>query len=186
MKSEKWALRALKGILVGYNGHTIYWIYLKDQKKVIQVKNLCNLEDYVNKSSIEIPDYNEAQTFQGFPLVDNDNEKKGEDMYLICTSDQEVLEIKKAKQPFLEKEMCSTRARGQKFLDVEKAKQSSPSCKKSQKVNNTETIPSKVTTSSTSQKIRDAHSCAANTMKTCTSRTVKLSAKAKDISSPLG
>lgn len=28
LKSEKWALRALKRTLVGYNSHTIYWIYL--------------------------------------------------------------------------------------------------------------------------------------------------------------
>lgn len=30
LKSEKWASRALKGTLVGYDGHTIYWVYLKD------------------------------------------------------------------------------------------------------------------------------------------------------------
>lgn len=38
LKSEKWTPRALKEILVSYNGHTIYWVYLKDQKKVIRVK----------------------------------------------------------------------------------------------------------------------------------------------------
>lgn len=35
LKLEKWAPRALKGTLVSYNGHTIYRVYLKDQKKVI-------------------------------------------------------------------------------------------------------------------------------------------------------
>lgn len=35
LKSEKWAPRVLNGTLVGYNSHTIYQIYLKDQKKII-------------------------------------------------------------------------------------------------------------------------------------------------------
>lgn len=35
IKSKKWTLKVLKGVLVGYNGHTIYWIYINDQKKVI-------------------------------------------------------------------------------------------------------------------------------------------------------
>ena len=30
MKSEKWAPRALKGVLVGYDGQTIYRVYIKD------------------------------------------------------------------------------------------------------------------------------------------------------------
>lgn len=34
-KSEKWAPRALKGVLVGYDGHTIYRVHIKDQNKVI-------------------------------------------------------------------------------------------------------------------------------------------------------
>lgn len=40
MKSEKWAPRALRGVLVGYDGHTIYRVYIKDQQKVIRVKDL--------------------------------------------------------------------------------------------------------------------------------------------------
>ena len=34
-KSEKWAPRALKGILVGYDGHTIHRVHIEDQNKVI-------------------------------------------------------------------------------------------------------------------------------------------------------
>lgn len=50
-----WSLRALKGTLVGYDGHTIYSVHLKDQKKVIQVKDLCIFEDYKYKLFIELP-----------------------------------------------------------------------------------------------------------------------------------
>ena len=39
-KSEKWAPRALKGTLVGYDGHTIHRVHIKDQNKVIRVKDL--------------------------------------------------------------------------------------------------------------------------------------------------
>ncbi len=59
MKSEKCAPRGLKGVLVGYNGHTIYRVHIKDQKKVIQVKCLRIFEDYKTKASSELPDYNE-------------------------------------------------------------------------------------------------------------------------------
>lgn len=38
LKSEKWAPRTLKEILVNYNSYTIYRVYLKDQKKVISRK----------------------------------------------------------------------------------------------------------------------------------------------------
>ncbi len=78
LKSEKWALRALKGTLVGYNGHIIYRVYLKDQKKVIRVKDLRIFEDYATKSSTGLPDYSESNpTFQGFLLADNDNKQDG-------------------------------------------------------------------------------------------------------------
>lgn len=35
MKSKKWAPKALKGVLVGYNSHIIYQIHIKDQNKLI-------------------------------------------------------------------------------------------------------------------------------------------------------
>lgn len=35
MKSEKWAPRALRGTLVGFDGHTIYRVHIKDQNRVI-------------------------------------------------------------------------------------------------------------------------------------------------------
>ena len=76
LKLEKWALRALKRTLVGYDGHTIYQVHLKDQKKFIWMKDLCIFEDYKSKFSTELPDYSkDTPTFQGFLLADNDDEQ---------------------------------------------------------------------------------------------------------------
>ena len=77
MKSEKWAPRALKGILVGFDGHTIYRVHIKDQNKVIQVKDLRIFEDYETKESTELPDYSESlSTFQGFLHTDEEKERE--------------------------------------------------------------------------------------------------------------
>ena len=38
LESEKWAPKALKGTVVGYNSHKIFQVHFKDQKKVIWVK----------------------------------------------------------------------------------------------------------------------------------------------------
>ncbi len=78
MKSEKWPPRALKGVLVGYDGHTIYRVYIKSQKKVILVKNILIFEDYKTKTTTEVSDYDEGTpTFQGFLFEDNDEEETG-------------------------------------------------------------------------------------------------------------
>lgn len=49
----------MKEILMGYNNHTIYQVYFKDWRKVIQVKNLCIFQYYKSKFSIELSDYSE-------------------------------------------------------------------------------------------------------------------------------
>lgn len=71
-------------------------------------------------------------------------------MYLNHTSSWKIIDVKKVKQLPLRKKMHSICASGQKVLDTEKVKQSSLLCKRSQKINNTEAILSKVTTSSKS------------------------------------
>lgn len=76
MKSEKQISKALKKVLVGYDGHTIYQVQIKNQKKVIRVKDLCIFKDYKIKTSIKLPDYNnDKPTFQGF--FSKNNDKKG-------------------------------------------------------------------------------------------------------------
>lgn len=119
LKSEKWAPKALKEILLGYNGHTIYQIYPKDQKKVIQVKDLHIFQDYASKGSTALPDYRKKNpTIQCFLLVDNDDEKDGGEMHLTHASDQKALDIEIAEQPPLGEKMHLTCASGQKVLDA--------------------------------------------------------------------
>lgn len=81
---------------------------------------------------------------------------------LSHVSGQKVLDVEKIKHLPLKKKMYLTRISDQKVLDAEMVKQSFSSCKKSQKVDDTEIIPSEVTTS-------------------CTSRTIKLISKAWDV-----
>lgn len=58
-------------MLVGYNGHIIYHVYIKYQKKVIKVKDLPIFEDYKIKSSTWLLYYDDKLTFQGFFSEDN-------------------------------------------------------------------------------------------------------------------
>lgn len=75
MKSEKWAPRALKETLVGYNGHTIYRVHIKEQNKFIWIKNFYIFEDYKTKESTKLPDYTRnLRTFQSF-CYKHDNDK---------------------------------------------------------------------------------------------------------------
>ncbi len=96
MKLEKWAARALKGVLVGYDGHTIYRVYIKSQKKVILVKNFCIFEDYETKATTELSDYNEGTpTLQGFLFEDNDEEETG----LLSPYESRKVKNTEGKQP---------------------------------------------------------------------------------------
>lgn len=74
LKSEKWKPRALRGTLVGYDGHTIYRVYIKEQNKVIRIKDLRIFEDYETKVDTSLPDYQFTPTFQGLSLEDNNED----------------------------------------------------------------------------------------------------------------
>ncbi len=118
MKSEKWATRALKGVLVGYNGHTIYRVHIKDQKKVIRVKDLRIFEDDETKTSTELPDYDEGKpTFQGFLSEDND-EEGSEELTSTCNTGRKV-DNAKGKQSTQTKEQTNTCDNGQKVGGTE-------------------------------------------------------------------
>lgn len=68
--------QVLKETLVGYDGHTIYRVYIKEQNKVIWVKNLYIFKNYKAKKSIKISDYfNNLLTFQDFYYNNDDNNK---------------------------------------------------------------------------------------------------------------
>lgn len=72
LKSEKWEPRATRGVLVGYDGHTIYRVHVENHNKVIRVKDLQVLEESEAKTSTALPNYEDTPTFQGFLLVDDD------------------------------------------------------------------------------------------------------------------
>lgn len=75
LKSEKWKPRALRGKLVGLDGHTIYRVYIEEQAKVIRIKDLRIFEDYEPKEATDLPTYEKTPTFRGFPAGDNDDDK---------------------------------------------------------------------------------------------------------------
>lgn len=82
-------------MLVSYNGHTIYQVYVKNQnqKKVIKVKNLYIFEDYKTKTSTELSDYNDNKPiFQCF--FSKDNNEESEKLLCTCAKSQKVTNIK--------------------------------------------------------------------------------------------
>lgn len=65
MTLEKWVLNGLKRVLKKYDSQKIYRVYIKKQKKVIQIKNLCIFDNYKIKAIIKLLDYdNSTPTFQ--------------------------------------------------------------------------------------------------------------------------
>lgn len=89
-------------------------------------------------------------------------------MYSTHTSGQKVLDAEKADQPLLEEELHLNCMNSQKVLNAETVKQSSISSKRSQRINDTMTIPS-------IPPIEDANK------KTRTSCIIKLSVKIKEV-----
>lgn len=60
MKSEKWTPQALRGTLVDFDGHKIYRVHIKEQNRVIRVKDLQIFEDYKAKKSTKLSDYSKS------------------------------------------------------------------------------------------------------------------------------
>lgn len=56
-KSAKWDPRAKRGLLVGYDGHSIYRVYLEKDAKVIRIKDLRIFEDASTKMETSLPTY---------------------------------------------------------------------------------------------------------------------------------
>lgn len=53
----------LKNKLVSFDGHRIYKVHIKDQNKVIQVKNLQIYEDFTSKVITSLSDFEKKPTF---------------------------------------------------------------------------------------------------------------------------
>lgn len=69
-----WVQWVLRRTLVGFARYTIYKLHIKDQNRVIQMKDLPIFEDYKTKKFIKLLDYSENKTtFQRFFHIDNDN-----------------------------------------------------------------------------------------------------------------
>lgn len=64
----------MRGKLVGFDGHTIYRVYLEEHSKVIRIKDLRIYEDHIPKDFTNLPTYEKTSTFQGFPADDNNDE----------------------------------------------------------------------------------------------------------------
>lgn len=62
-------------LITNNNSYKIHQVHIKDQNKVIQVKNHYIFEDYKTKIFNELPDYNKGKLrFQDFFSEDNDDE----------------------------------------------------------------------------------------------------------------
>lgn len=72
LKSAKWDARALKGKLVGFDGHTIYRVHIEEQGKVIRVKDLRIYEDTSAKQHSTLPDFDGKPTFDGIQQTDEE------------------------------------------------------------------------------------------------------------------
>lgn len=69
IKLEKFEAWALKDILVGYNRHAIYKIFIWSQNKVIQVKNLWIFKDISEKITTILPDFEKKPMFEDFFII---------------------------------------------------------------------------------------------------------------------
>lgn len=55
---------------MGFESNTVYKIYIKDQNKVIRIKDLQIYEDFTSKAIISLPDFEEKLTFDKIQIPD--------------------------------------------------------------------------------------------------------------------
>lgn len=80
LKLEKFETQALKSTLIKYDGHIIYRVFIREQDKVIWVKNLQIFEDISKKASTILFDFKEKSTFKDFFVTDQkSNSLKSDD-----------------------------------------------------------------------------------------------------------
>lgn len=81
---------------MGFNNHIIYQVHIKDQNKVIWVKDLRIFEDYKTKALTEFPDYNEDKPpFQDFLSKENDEEEEPKGLTSIYNKGQKASNAKR-------------------------------------------------------------------------------------------
>lgn len=75
LKSKKFAPKALKKQLIGFDHHTIYCIHIEKQNQVIRIKDLHIFEDIEIKENIILSKYKNSKLFfQNFLLEYNNDE----------------------------------------------------------------------------------------------------------------
>lgn len=57
IKSAKFAPRVQIGMMMGYDGHSIYRVFLEDDTKLIRVKDLRIYEEATSKNKTSVPTY---------------------------------------------------------------------------------------------------------------------------------
>lgn len=60
----------LKKKLIGFDRHTIYRVYIKEQNKVIKVKDLRIFKDTTVKAYLVLPNFNRKPIFDRVQLLD--------------------------------------------------------------------------------------------------------------------
>ena len=73
LKSANWEARALRRKFVGFNGHTVPMVHIKDQNKVIRVKDLRIFEDITSKAAISLLDFEKKPTFGIVQIPDEES-----------------------------------------------------------------------------------------------------------------
>lgn len=96
LKSEKFKARALKGTFVGYNGYTIYRVFIREQDKVIRIKNLQIFEDTTEKASTALPDFEGKPTFEGFFVTDQEGNSSESDDNATTNNSNELTKFPKS------------------------------------------------------------------------------------------
>ncbi len=94
LKSAKWEVRALRGKLVEFNGHTIYQVHIQDQNKVIWVKDLQIYENITSKATTALPDFEDIPTFDAMQIPDEQTPSKES-----SASKEENTQKKSSKKP---------------------------------------------------------------------------------------
>ncbi len=123
---------------MGYDGHTIHRVCIKDQNKVIPVKNLRIFEDFETKPSTDLPDYQEKPTFEGFLLANGEKDSEKEEAMpnqkaVSFQLGRKVNNAENAKELSQKQKVASSQL-GRKIDHVENVKEPTPISKKARAV----------------------------------------------------
>lgn len=70
LKLTKWEVETLKRKLIGFDKYIIYRVHIKEQNKVIRVKDLQDFKNTAAKTFSALPDFNGKPIFDKIKLSD--------------------------------------------------------------------------------------------------------------------